>query len=329
MITTKLPLILFPLAFAQGFNLSQKQWKDLALFFLFIVLAATIYSTATYLGDAAMYEAAYKRAKVFPTPMHGDHLRFSLLVSIALLLSLFLFQKSSTLLQKKLLFTLTLWWLVYLHLLAARTGLLCAYFILFCIAVHYAFRKKKTILAAGLLLSIILLPLIAWVSLPTFKTRVLYLRYDLTQVYHGHYTPGTTDGNRVLSIKGGWELLKASPLGVGLGDIKAEMNAWYAAAIPNMVGSDKLFPSSEWLVHGLIAGWPGLILFSIIIATPFFMQIRYRFWWCLLNAVLAFSILFDTGLSTQFGIFMHAFFLLLWWQYAASNNNNKVQVLGK
>lgn len=318
MMTTKLPLILLPLAFAQGFHLSQKQWKHLTWFFLLLVLAATFYSTGFYLSNTSLYEAAYKQAKVFYTPMHGDHLRFSLLVSITVLLALFLFHKSKSVLDKRLLAFTIIWFVIYLHLLAARTGLISLYFILFCCIIYYAVRKKNIVVLSGLAAAVCLLPVIAWLTLPTFKARFLYLRYDLTQAFYGHYTSGTTDGGRVLSIKGGWTLMKQSPLGIGLGDIKWEMNNWYANAVPGMVESDKLFPSSEWLIHGLIAGWPGLLLFTFIIGAPFFLKIRYRFWWCLLHAVLAFSILFDTGLSTQFGIFMYTFFILIWWRFSSS-----------
>lgn len=323
LITTKLPLFFLPLAFAQGFRLSQKQWSTVALFFLLTVFIATLYSTALYITNASFYEAAYKRAKVLATPMHGDHLRFSLLVSIAILLLFFLIQKTSSRLNKWLLIFFTVWFFIYLHLLAARTGLICAYLIITSVAVRYIFFKKKVVLGTALFLSVIFLAMFAWAAMPTFKARLLYLRYDITQVYHGHYVPGTTDGSRVLSLRGGWQLLKEAPLGVGLGDIKAEMSSWYDKAVPAITASDKLFPSSEWLLHGLMAGWAGLVLFSIAVIAPFFLQIHYRFWWCLLNAVLLLSITFDTGLSTQFGVFMHAFFILMWWQFSSTPRNTE------
>ena len=49
------------------------------------------------------------------------------------------------------------------------------------------------------------------------------------------------------------------------GDVLTETKKWYHEHYPEMLESDMLYPSSEWLVYGEPAGWPGLMIFSIVI----------------------------------------------------------------
>lgn len=322
---TKLPLLFLPLALAQGFELSLAKWKQFAVVFLLVAFAGTLYSSVLYGMNTTALHQAYQKAKLLPTPMHGDHLRFSLLVSIALLFVFYLWEKKCFQKQKLLLVVLAGWLIFFIHLLAARTGLICFYLMALAFATRWLVLRQKTKWAWLVLSIIVVLPLLAFQFLPSFSARVRYLRYDLTEAWNGHYVPGSTDGNRILSIKASWNILQQHPVGVGFGDIKNEMNNWYAANRPGILESDKLFPSSEWLVHALVAGWPGLIFLSLLIVGPFFIAVRDRFYWCLLLSFLCFSILFDTGLSTQFGVFLHCFFLLLFWCFQKKINLEKEQ----
>lgn len=310
----KLPLLLLPLAFAGNWQLSPKQWRQLALLFLLLVTAGTVWSTYYYLQDRAAVHEGYLRAKTIVTPLHNDHVRFSWLVSAGALLCALLLQ-----LQKhfKILSSLLLLWLaVYLHLLAARTGLFSFYLMLGGFAIWYLFKTKnllKSFYVIGLLL---LLPLAAYLALPTFQNRIKYFVYDYDYITSGRYLPGANDGARIQSYKGGWHLLQQHPLGVGAGDVKQEINNWYAQALPGMVEEDKKLPSSQWLLYGGFAGWPGVILFTLVMLLPFyFAPPQHRLYWWLLTGTLALSFLFDIGLEVQYGVFIYAFFVGWWWKW--------------
>ena len=107
------------------------------------------------------------------------------------------------------------------------------------------------------------------------------------------------------------------PGGVGAGDIKAEADQWYFENVPGMLDSDKLYPSSEWLMHGAMAGWAGVILFTVIMLLPFFIrQIAHGLYWRTLHLVIILSLLFDTGLGMQIGVFLYSFFVLCFWKWA-------------
>lgn len=310
----KLPLLLLPLAFAGSWQLRPHQWFLLALIFLVALFAATLWSTFYYLQNMNAVHEGYLKAKTIPTALANDHVRFSWLVSAgALLCSLLLHIQKRF---KFLLLLLLLWLAVYLHLLAARTGLFSFYIMLVGYAVYAIGNKKKVskpFYGLGLLL---LLPVAAFLLLPTFQNRVKYFVYDYDFIKKGTYLPGANDGARMQSYKAGWALLKKAPLGVGAGDVRDEANAWYSANIPTMVATDRIMPSSEWALYGGFAGWPGIALLTVAMLLPlYFAPPQHRLYWWLLTGTLALTFVFDVGLEVQYGVFIYSFFVLWWWKW--------------
>src|SRR4029078_13717642 len=88
--------------------------------------------------------AAYLKAYTIETPLGNDHVRFSLLVVIAIFTIIFLLAengKNFKKITKNLLFTLAIINIIYLHVLAVRTGVICfylwAFISLICLVVLY------------------------------------------------------------------------------------------------------------------------------------------------------------------------------------------------
>ncbi|HEU4470069.1 MAG TPA: O-antigen ligase family protein [Flavisolibacter sp.] len=308
----KLPLLLFPLAFAGPWRLDPKQWRLLAIAFLFFVFAGCCWSLAQYLSNLEAIAEGYLRAKVFPTPLGNDHVRFSLLVCLAFLTTTLLFIKTRVRYLRLACIAAGIFFAVYLHVLSARTGLLSLYFFLVAGALYllWRVRTKWTVVVCLLLAA---MPLAAWTLLPTFRNRIRYIVYDFSYIRKDIYLPGANDGNRMLSLKAGWSVMNEHRLGAGAGDVLAETNAWYSRHIPQMLETDKIYPSSEWLMYGAGAGWPGFLLFTLCMLLPFFEKMRSGwFFWASLNTISALSFLFDIGLETQFGVFVYAFTVLAW-----------------
>lgn len=314
----KLPLLLLPLAFAGPFGFSEKQWQWLAYIFIALVTAGTIWSIFHYAENLSAIHEGYLRAKTITTPLQNDHVRFSWMISIAVLLSGWLcWQKRN---QSKLiagtLFIIAGWLIVFLHILAARTGLFSFYIIMLGIIGWLLFRKLKPVYGTLLLIILLALPVTAWFILPTFHNRVKYFLYDFEYFRKAHYLPGTNDAIRGISINAGWQVMNDHPVaGVGFGDIGIETKNWYAVNYSQMTEADKIYPSSEWLIYGPGCGWPGFLLFTLILLVPFFLQVKNKLLWWLLNVTAAFSFLFDIGLEVQYGIFLYSFIVLWWWKW--------------
>jgi O-antigen ligase len=310
----KLPLLFLPLAFAGSWQLKNGQWKTIAIIFISVVFAGTVWSMWQYMEDPAATEK-YLRAKVFATPLSDDHIRFSWLVSVAILIIALLWKHAASRF-KIILFISGLWLVIYLHVLSARTGLACFYIMLGYFFVQYVFvdrSVKKSVISLALL---VVLPTIAWFFVPSFRNRILYFNYDFSYVKRAVYLPGANDGNRFLSIRAGLDVMKQHPLGVGAGDVEHAVFNWYDTNVPGMLPTDRIYPSSEWLVYGIMAGWPGMLVFTIIMALPFFVKnIHNRFAWVCLQSTAAFSLMFDVGLEVQYGIFTYAIIVLWWWKW--------------
>jgi O-antigen ligase len=321
-IRIKLPLVLLPLGFAGNWTLFPQQWKWLAYIFLALAFGGCCWSLWQYAINSDVINSGYLKAKVMPTPFENDHVRYSLVVCIAVLCALMLALRETKMAVKTVLTFLSVFFIIYLHILSARTGLLSLYLLLLSGLTYLLFRYRKTKLSLYLMVIAVAMPLLAWFTLPTFQNRIRYVLYDFSFIQKEQYLPGANDGNRMLSLRAGWDVFMENPWGVGSGDIVSAANQWYSEHVPGMLATDKLFPASEWLMYAGAAGWIGLAGFTIIMAVPFFQKTKGPFFWTGLNMVIAFSLLFDIGLEVQFGVFIYSFFLLWWWKWLTTEKMN-------
>lgn len=312
-VVIKLPLLLFPLAFAGSWKLSERGWQHFSLFFILIVVAGSGWSLLQYLFHTERFHEAYLQARLITTPLENDHVRFSWLVAVAIITAVLIWPQQKE--RRLLLGGVIIFLAIYLHVLAARMGLACFY--LFCIILVLVKFKSLAVRFRYLIGAVvILLPVLAWLLLPTFQNRQKYFRYDITQTLHSRYEPGSNDGARLLSMRAGVDLLLKNPVGVGAGDVAAASQQWFNENEPDVIEADRFPPMNEWLMYGGFAGWPGVLLFSIAVLYSFFWHPqKNRFFWWVLNAFVVFSYLFDMALEVQYGVFLYSFILLWWYKW--------------
>jgi O-antigen ligase len=314
----KLPLIFLPLGFAAPFTFSKTQWHWLSAVFIVLITAGTIGCMFHYVGNMAAVDEGYLRAKTLLTPLNNDHVRFSWLVTIAILFAGWLWwqKKEDSKLIARALILVILWLIVFLHILAARTGLFSLYIVLFATALWFMFKKIKLLYSAALLVMLVALPILAYFILPSFHNKVKYFKYDFGYFKDAHYLPGGNDATRIISLKAGWNIMMDHPVtGVGFGDVFEEAGKWYDLNYPQMLASDKILPGSEWLMYGSACGIAGFLIFTFVLFVPFFVKAGNK-WGCwLVSLLVIFSMLSDIGLEVQFGVFSYAFIVLLCWKW--------------
>lgn len=327
MMQIKLPLLLLPLAFASPFQLTKKQWERVAYVFIGSAVAGSVWSMFQYLPQTEAVHQGYLQSKSIITPLENDHVRFSWLVSMAILTAgwMGIRKKNQERTVALLLGFAAAWLIVFLHILAARTGLLSFYIMLLVVAVWLVARNIHKRNGWLLLVMVVALPLIAYFSLPTFQNKIRYIRYDFSYFKQAQYLPGANDAVRVISIKAGWKVTTDNLLtGVGFGDVYSETKKQYAMTYPQMEEADKIYPSGEWLMYSAGAGIAGLIIFLLAMVVPFVTRVNNKLPWYLLNITVAFGFLFDIGLEVQYGVTIYAFVVLAWWkwqQQALSHKN--------
>jgi len=202
----KLPLLLLPVCFAGLKDLSFKDWEKIAWAFLIVIFLGSCWSAYQYLQDVKTVHEGYLRSQAIVTPMKNDHVRFSLLVSIAIFTGIFILYKKIDLVKtatRVMLITVIIALVIYLHVLAVRTGLLCFYLSILIFISWLIWNKEHVVRSLAFLLVLAALPVISWFALPTFKNRIRYFNYDISFAKQDIYLPGSNDGNRIISIKAG------------------------------------------------------------------------------------------------------------------------------
>lgn len=307
----KLPLLFLPIAFAGRWQLSRTQWRSVAALFVGVIVCGCFYSLYHYLSDLQTMHRQYREAGLIPTLFENDHVRFSFATATAFIISVIQSEDAEKIIPKRVWIGTAIFLLLFLHVLAARLGLISAYlFILAYLVFLFRSRKKNKVI---LIVLFILIVVAAWFALPTLQHRINYVAYDLSQIAQGKYVSGTNDGARIYSMEAGWNILKQNPLGVGAGDLNAATKEWFVSSKPQVIAADRFPPMNEWLVYGGYAGWPGVAAFSVaVLAGLFFRKLHRRFYWVVLNILMLLSYIIDNPLEVQYGIFLYGF-LLLWW----------------
>ncbi len=312
----KLPLLLLPFALVMQKGFERKQFVFFSLLWIGLLFGGTVWSIVQYLQQKDQYNLLYRFSKTIPTPASNDHIRFSMAIIIALLLWLKLEEwkaiASSVLIW--MLRAVMTWFILFLHILAAKTGLLGLYLIILPVTIWQMYASGKKQLAVASLFIALLLPVLAYQLLPTFKTRIHYALYDLESRIAGNVSGGFSDGNRVLSIRSGMYVFQQNWLtGVGYGDIKKETNKWYNEHAPAVPASERFLPLNQWMTSGSGAGIAAMFLFSIVIVLPFF-STQWRQNKQAIAFVLFMNIVFlyECTIDDQFGVYLYSFFILYW-----------------
>jgi O-antigen ligase len=321
----KIPLLVLPFAFAFPFAMKRERWHLLAISAITLLTVLSVWSFINYLGHSDLVHESYLRGKALVTPFGNDRVRFSWAISLAIPGVLWFAWKNQANRGRVVVFLLLACWLTfYLHILAVRTGLFTFYVLLLFILAGLLRRKVR--LAGLLFLFIVAMPVAAYFIFPTFQNRVKYIRHELDFALNGSYKPGSTDPVRLLSIQSGLSQLPSSPLsGSGFGDVAAASEQWYEAHFPQMLPSDRILPSSEFIMYGAGAGVPGLLVFCFAMALPFFVKFKYLNFFIPVQVAIVLSFLFDIGLEVQYGVFLFCFTLLCSWKWLLDENSQSLQ----
>lgn len=312
----KLPFLFLPIAFSREWKINKDQWKFFAFIIVSFLLVATFWSAGQYFLSKELIDKSYLRSKLIPVPIFSDHIRFSWLVCAGFITSIFLAEKPGNTKHRFFYFAIALWFFVYLHLLAARTGLIGCYIFIFVWGISLFFEKEMRNKYGLILFVITAIAITAWFFFPTLRNRINYMKYNLSFITKNEYLPHSNDGNRILSLKAGWAILKENPLGVGAGDVKNEVSEWYDTHLKDISDEDKIFPANEWLIHGDTAGWPGVLVFTIAFFAPLFnLNKKGGLFIVGLHLTAFIACFFDSSLEVQAGVFIYSFISLWWWKW--------------
>jgi O-antigen ligase len=315
----KLPFMLLPLGFALLPALSFRQTRWFTWGMCLLLFCGSLYSLSFAIRDPEAIFNGYFTSKVMPTPAYKDHIRFSILIAWFILWCYYMFPRLGQRWQKTVVALAIVYFTLFLHLLAVRSGLL--FFYLFTISyIVYLFLQGRRLLSGSIMLCFVTTILLAYRYIPSFHYKMGYIKYTFEEYYdRGNMSGDFSDMGRILSYQAAWNAFSRHPVaGVGAGDILVEMEQQYRSVAPGIKPEQILIPHNQVMVVAVATGLLGLVPFLCWLCYPLLRLRRTRdgyfvlaTWVCLL-----FSLFTEPMLEVQFGVFVFLF-CLLWMMHSA------------
>src|SRR5262249_46445312 len=121
-------------------------------------------------------------------PMPYSHIRYTLILAFAFFFTVYLLE------MKELQFSSGGKWIIWsvaafvflrVHILSVRSGLLGLYLGIFYLVIREIIKRKRFLIGAGILITLIALPFLANRYVPSFHHKMEYMHYDLEQYNKG------------------------------------------------------------------------------------------------------------------------------------------------
>ena len=311
-VVMQLPFLLLPLAFWLLPPLPCGQLRGLWGLFIGVTVIAALGATINYLTDSTAIHQLYLESRVMPT--EPDHIRLSLLVTVAIGAGVaLLWHRAVGAGWRPWLWAAVISLVLFLHLLAVRSGLM-TFYALGALAVSWLlFGEKRRLLAAKLALGLLLLPAGCFLAFPTFRNKFYNTQEDVGKVND------TKEANRYSIVARVYSYQTALALwcdhklvGVGKPDLQAEMARRYAVLYPEIDAKAYILPHNQYIYNLAAYGCIGLFLFCLGLFYPWWWARRQHTPLLVIQYVsLALSFLVEYTLETQIGVAFAVFFLML------------------
>lgn len=322
---TKLPFLLLPLAFSYQPAFSRNQLKTLTISLGLMLSFAALYSMSFFLINPEFYIQEYHVSHLLPTLPKQDHIRCSLAMTLYIVWAVYVWPKLESKGVRRMIAGVIVLLVVYLHVLAAKTGLASLYLFFIAWGIFIVVARRK-IVGLIILVAIPLVIILAIKFVPTLKERANYIDYTIYMFTHGDDSGNIGDIARIISYRLAVKSIEAQPLtGAGTGDMKHDMDLLYEQHYPQVPEHGRLLPHNQLLTIGVGAGVPAMLLFLLWLIAPLRQVKRNRqgFFFVVVWLLLFFQLMIEPVLEVQFGVFVFLYFLLLQMQELKQTQTNQ------
>lgn len=307
------PFLLLPLAFWLLPALPRQYLTWLWQLFIGCVVVASLVATGNYLLHAAEINEMYLHSKIMPT--EPDHIRFSLMVTLATAAAVVLLTFDTTLssLKRGSLVTAVAILALFQHLLAVRSGLVTFYAVGTLMAAWMVLHQRAYRRAALILTVLVTLPLVSYLSFPTFRNKFVNTQDDLNEVNNTAAANNYSLVARVYSYKVAAKLVKDNPwFGVSKADMPEEMAKHYAADYPRIRPQSYIQPHNQFIYSAVAFGLIGVLVFTLCFYYPLLWTWpRFAPLVIIQYIIVSLSFLVEYTLETQIGLTYSLLFILL------------------
>ena len=306
----RIPFLILPWAFANAPILSKKEFEIPLQCLIWVVFLTGV----GVLGNFFLHKVELLQAleEGRPIPVPRNHIRFSLMVVVAFMTSLhfsFFGEKTKT---KVIYGSFALFFLVFCHVLAVRSGLLALY-VVSVLALFYVLFSQKNKWVWLSLCAIPVFVALLWQAVPSLSHRLEYMRWEINEFQEGRGVGGS-DSGRMASYAAGLALFKENPMvGTGIGDFQIAMQAKTTTLYPQHAETFKL-PHNQYLYILGSTGIVGFCLSLVAFFAVFFQKKQKRsllflgFFWLAQSSFLA-EYTIETAAGVAFYLFFTLFFM--------------------
>ena len=308
----QLPFLVLPLAFWLLPPLPGRYLRWLWGILIGMTVLAAVGATVNYLLHAQAINESYMHSKVMPT--EPDHIRFSIIITMAIAAAVLLLAHQAVPVRWRFWVKAAIVGLVlFLHLLAVRSGEM-TFYALGALAIFWlAFARKQWQKALMLAAALLLLPVVSYFAFPTFRNRVYNTQEDVSKVQQSSEGKNFSISSRVYSYQAALAVWRDNKLlGVGKPNLEGEMARRYAKLHPQLTPDFYILPHNQYLYNLAAYGAIGLLVFCLSLFYPA-LWARHKHAPLLLAQYIsiALSFLVEYTLETQIGLAFVVFFLLL------------------
>lgn len=321
-IQVKFPFVLFPLAFCFLRPFSSRHIQILSFGLMALAAGGCLYTLSFFFADPEKSISGYFYSQVLPTPAYKDHIRFSIFIAWIVIWSCFAFRKMDSSIQKTITATAIIFFVLFLHLLAVRSGLLVLYTFI-SLYIVYLFLRGKARTAGVILLGGVVSVSVAYTYIPSFRSKIQYAVYSLNEYENGNHSADFSDIGRLISYDLAFRIIKEHPVfGVGAGDIREEMKRKYELYSPATRPEQRIVPHNQLMEVTLAGGIVTLAAFLCWLFYPLKRLKKNRASFYIMATWLALfvAMMVEAMLEVQFGVFVYLF-AMLWMQMAARSDN--------
>jgi len=244
-----------------------------------------------------------------------DHIYFSFMLAFSAWAAFYLLRTGFFVKRfaKWVLMTIGACMIIYLHTIAARTGLLAFYAAGGIVVLYIIFIMRKVAAGIGIFLAVAALGAISILFIPSLHNRFLNTQEDIGAYHNQEIMKNYSISPRIEALKTAYSVFKKSPvIGVSRGDIDTAMRQQYILQKSSLSPDNFILPHNQFVFELVASGLVGLIILLAIFIYPVIIKnTRLNLLFMLFLVICFFSFQAEYGLERQAGVSFFTLFYML------------------